>query len=43
MDLTRFAEYSDNMPLNRIRLSGLRKKPSVEEKTRVHGKLLYPK
>ena len=43
IDLTRFAEYSDNMPLNRIRLSGLRKTPSFEEKTRGHGKSLYPK
>ena len=46
IDLTRFAEYSDNMRLNSVRLSGLRKKPSFEvredpvtgEKTRFHGK-----
>ncbi len=33
-DLTRFAKYSENVPLN----SGLREKPSFEEKTRFHGK-----
>ena len=34
IDLTRFAKYGENVPLN----SGLRKKPSFEEKTRFHGK-----
>ena len=38
IDLTRFAEYGDNMPLNSGRPSGLRKKPSFEEKTRFQGK-----
>ena len=38
IDLTRFAEYGDNMPLNSERPSGLRKKPSFEEKTRFQGK-----
>ena len=38
IDLTRFAEYGDNTPLNSGRPSGLRKKPSFEEKTRFHGK-----
>ena len=38
IDLTRFAEYGDNMPLNSGRLSGLLKKPSYEEKTRFQGK-----
>ena len=38
IDLTRFAEYGDNMPLNSGRPCGLRKKPSFEEKTRVQGK-----
>ncbi len=46
MDLTWFAEYRDNMPLNSVRLSGLRKNPSFEVredpvtggKTRVQGK-----
>ena len=38
IDLTRFAEYGDNMPLNSGRPSGLRKNPSFEEKTRVPGK-----
>ena len=34
IDLTRFPKYSENVPLN----SGLRKKPSFEEKTRFQGK-----
>ena len=34
IDLTRFAKYGENVPLN----SGLRKKLSFEEKTRFHGK-----
>ena len=38
IDLTRFAEYGDNTPLNSGRPSGLVKKPSFEEKTRFHGK-----
>ena len=38
IDLTRFAKYGDNMPLNSGRPSGLRKKPSFEEKTRFQGK-----
>ena len=32
IDLTRFAEYSGNIPLNRVRPSGLGQKPSFEEK-----------
>ena len=38
IDLTRFAEYGDSMPLNSGRPSGLVKKPSFKEKTRFQGK-----
>ena len=38
-----FAKYSDNMSLNSVCPSELRKKPSFEEKTRFQGKSLYPK
>ena len=34
IDLTQFANYRENMPLNSVGPSGFRKKPSFEEKTR---------
>ena len=41
IDLTQFANYRENMPLNRVGPSGFRKKPSFEEKTRFLCQSLY--
>ena len=41
IDLTQFADYRENMPLNRVGPSGFRKKPSFEEKTRFLRQSLY--
>ncbi len=41
IDLTQFANYRENMPLNSVGPFGFRKKPSFEEKTRFLHQSLY--